>query len=304
MTEKRFDGRVAIVTGSGGGLGLEHASLLAARGAKLVINDIGGALDGTGGSAGAAETAAASIVSAGGEAIADTNSVATTAGARALVDAALAAFGRVDIVINNAGILRDKSLRKLAAEDFDAVIAVHLKGSFNVTQAAFGPMVEQAYGRIVNTTSPAGLYGNFGQANYSSAKAGLVGLTRTAAIEGARAGIKVNAVSPGAYTRMTETLLDQLFEGLGSEVLGPAKVSPLVAWLVHEDCPVTGEVFGAVGGLFTRVIIAETRGIFEDSPTVESVAGRFDEMLATDDFAIPRNVTDSMQPLLAHLPKG
>jgi len=301
VSDKRFDGKVAIVTGSGGGLGFEHAKLLASRGASVVINDLGGSLSGSGADESAAARAAAQIVATGGTAIADGHSVATPEGAQALVKLALESFGRLDILVNNAGILRDKSLTKATPEDFDQVIAVHLRGSFLMTQAAFEPMRSQNYGRIVNTSSPAGLYGNFGQMNYSAAKMGLVGLTRTTALEGARYGINANAISPSAFTRMTEGLMAQLFDGGGAEALDPAKVSPLVAWLCHEECQLSGEVFGVGGGLVTRVFVAETKGHFEEKPTIESVAAHMGEIRAEAGYIVPENVGDSFAPLLKYL---
>jgi NAD(P)-dependent dehydrogenase (short-subunit alcohol dehydrogenase family) len=301
VSEKRFEGKVAIVTGSGGGLGFEHARLLASRGASVVVNDLGGSVSGSGADGGAAKRAASEITSAGRRAVADSHSVSTPEGAAAVVQTALDSFGRVDILVNNAGILRDKSLTKLTPEDFDAVLAVHLRGSFLMTKAALEPMRAQGYGRIVNTSSPAGLYGNFGQTNYSSAKMGLIGLTRTTALEGARFGIQANAISPAAFTRMTESLISELPGGNGAEALSPAKVSPLVAWLCHEGCQLTGEVFGVGGGLVTRIFVAETPGIFEAVPTIESIAARMEEIRAEEGYIVPGNVGDSFAPILKRL---
>ncbi|MXP24182.1 SDR family NAD(P)-dependent oxidoreductase [Gordonia sp. HNM0687] len=300
MSEKRFDGRVAVITGAGGGLGFEHARLFASRGAHVVINDIGGSVTGDGSDRGAAQRAADEIIALGGSAVADANSVSTPAGAAELIETALEAFGGVDIVVNNAGILRDKSLLKVKPNDFRAVLDVHLLGTFLVTQAAFGHMRAKGYGRFVNTASPAGLYGNFGQANYSAAKAGIVGLTRTVSIEGAKFGISANAISPAAHTRMTENLLGQLFDGASADVLDAAKVSPVVAWLSHEDTDVTGQVFGTAGGLVTKVFIAETKGIFEANPTIENIAAREAEILDEQGYLVPEDVGASMAPLLEH----
>ena len=301
MSELRFDDQVVIVTGAAGGLGLAHARLLAARGASLVINDVGGALGGESADASRAAAAAAEIVAAGGKAVGDSNSVASPEGAAALVETALREYGRVDAVINNAGILRDKSIAKMPLDTFEAVLAVHLLGSFLVTQAALGHMRDRGYGRIVNTTSPAGLYGNFGQANYASAKAGLVGLTKTIAVEGARYGITANAVSPGAMTRMTEGIADQLFGASSADLLSAERVSPVVAWLAHRECTVSGEVFGAVGGMVTRIVIGETAGVFERDLTPEIVAARISDIMAIDNLSIPRTVADTMAPLLEHV---
>ena len=204
MTELGFDGKVAIITGAGGGLGKQHALLLASRGALVVVNDLGGAVDGTGADVGAAQLVVDEINAAGGEAVADANSVATPEGGAAIVQTAIDAFGRVDIVVNNAGILRDKSFDNMNPELLDPVIDVHLRGAFHVTQPAWKHMREQNYGRIVSTSSSSGLFGNFGQANYGAAKMGLVGFTRVLAVEGAKYGIKANAIAPLALTRMTE----------------------------------------------------------------------------------------------------
>src|ERR671925_1543572 len=207
MSDVGFEGRVAIITGAGGGLGREHALLLAARGAKVVVNDLGGAVDGTGGSAGPAERTAKEIEGLGGVAVADSNTVATPEGGQAIVDTALDAFGRVDIVINNASILRDKAFHNLTPELLDPVLDVHLKGAFHVTRPAWARMREAGYGRVLLTASNAGILGNFGQSNYGAAKMGLVGLARVLAQEGVRYGIRVNVLAPIARTCMTEELL-------------------------------------------------------------------------------------------------
>jgi NAD(P)-dependent dehydrogenase (short-subunit alcohol dehydrogenase family) len=212
MSDVGFEGRVAIITGAGGGLGREHALLLASRGAQVVVNDLGGAVDGTGSSAGPAQQVVNEIEGLGGAAVADGNSVATQEGAEAMVKTALDAFGRVDIVINNAGILRDKSFANMTPDLWDAVIAVHLTGAYNVTRAAWPHLREQAYGRIVSTSSAAGIFGNFGQANYGAAKMGIVGLTHVWAQEGGKYNIRANAIAPVARTRMTEDLLGPLVE--------------------------------------------------------------------------------------------
>src|SRR4029077_17436716 len=198
-----FDGRVAVVTGAGGGLGRSHALELARRGAQVVVNDLGGAVDGTGGSASAAEQGVGEIRAAGGEAVANADSVATPDGGTAIVECALDTFGRIDIVVNNAGILRDAAFKNVTPELLDAVIDVHLKGAFNVLRTAWPVLREQNYGRVVNTSSGSGLFGNFGQSNYGAAKAGLMGLTRVLSIEGARNNVMVNAIAPIARTRMT-----------------------------------------------------------------------------------------------------
>ena len=256
MTELGFDGQVAIITGAGGGLGKQHALLLASRGALVVVNDLGGAVDGTGADVGAAQLVVDEITAAGGEAVADANSVATPEGGAAIVQTAIDAFGRVDIVVNNAGILRDKSFSNMTSELFDPVIDVHLRGAFHVTQPAWKHMRERSYGRIISTSSSSGLFGNFGQANYGAAKMGLVGFTRVLSVEGAKYGITANAIAPFALTRMTESLLGPL-----GEKVAPELVSPLVAYLAHESCTATGRVFSVGGGRVAEVFIGEAQGL-------------------------------------------
>lgn len=291
MTELRFDGRVAIVTGAGHGLGRQHALELAARGAKVVVNDLGGARDGTGASAGPAQEVVEEIKKNGGEAIADAGNVATEEGARGLVQAALDGFGKIDIVVNNAGILRDKSFKNMSAEEYDAVIAVHLRGSFLVAQAAFGHMRDQAYGRIINTSSPAGLFGNFGQANYSTAKMGLVGFTRTLGIEGAKYNIKANAIAPVAYTRMTEDLFPAEFK----DTMGADKVTPLVVYLAHESNETTGEVYTVGGGWIGRAFVAQGPGwAKKDGLSVEDVAANWEAINTMEGFTVPKNPGEQM----------
>jgi NAD(P)-dependent dehydrogenase (short-subunit alcohol dehydrogenase family) len=244
MAEIGFDGKVAIVTGAGGGLGKQHALLLASRGARVVVNDLGGSVSGEGADKGPAEQAAQEIRDLGGEAVSDSNSVSTPEGGAAIVQTALDAYERIDIVINNAGILRDKSFHNLTPDLLDPVIDVHLKGAFYVTRPAWIKMREQGYGRVISTSSNSGILGNFGQSNYGAAKMGLVGLTRVLAAEGAKYNIKVNAIAPLARTRMTEDVL-----GDAVAQLDPELVSPVVAWLAHEEVPVTGEVYTVGGGI-------------------------------------------------------
>lgn len=288
----RFDDRVAIVTGAGHGLGRSHALLLADRGAKVIVNDLGGALDGTGASTGPAADVVELITKNGGQAVVSTDNVATPEGAQAIVSAAVDAFGRIDIVVNNAGILRDKSFGKMTVEDFDNVLAVHVRGSYLVSRAAYPYMKEAGYGRVVNTSSPAGLFGNFGQANYSTAKMGLVGLTKTIGIEGARNGIKANAIAPIAWTRMTESILPAEFEAKFS----PERVSALVAYLVHDSCEVTGEVFSVGGGRVARVFVAEGPGWKGDDLTPEAVADNWESVMAEQPYVL--TAADSMKAML------
>ena len=295
MTQLGYDGKVAIITGAGGGLGRQHALLLARRGALVVVNDLGGAVDGTGANVGAAQKVVDEITAAGGEAVADTNSVATPEGGAAIVQSAIDAFGRVDIVINNAGILRDKSFHNMGSDLVDPVLDVHLRGAFHVTQPAWVRMREQGYGRIVSTSSAAGIFGNFGQANYGAAKMGLVGFTNVLAVEGAKYNIKANAIAPLALTRMTENIMG----GLGDK-LDPALVTPVVAWLVHEDCPVTGEVYSVGGGRVARVFIGEAPGYYKADLTPEDVAANVEAIRATEGYAIPNNLGDETALYLAY----
>ena len=267
MTDMRFDGRVAIITGAGGGLGRSHALELALRGASVLVNDLGGALDGSGCSLLAADRVVAEIISLGGIAAANHDSVDTAEGGEAIVQAAIDAFGRVDIVVNNAGIIRDKAYHKMDADMIRSVVGVHLLGALYVSQPAYRLMREQGYGRIVNTSSASGLFGNFGQANYGAAKAGLAGLTRVLALEGDGHGIKVNAIAPIAATRMTKDILG---EELARKV-SPETVSPLVAYLAHEECAVNGHIYSVAGGRIARIFVAETRGMVFDENTPENI---------------------------------
>ena len=285
MADLGFDGKVAIITGAGGGLGREHALLLASRGALVVVNDLGGAVDGTGSDKGAAERVVDEIKAAGGDAVADTNSVATPEGGEAIVQSAIDAFGRVDIVINNAGILRDKAFHNLTPELLEPVLDVHLKGAFNVTRPAWVRMREQGYGRIISTSSAAGIFGNFGQTNYGAAKMGLVGFTRVLAVEGAKFNIKANAIAPLAMTRMTEAIL-----GAFGDKLAPGLVSPIVGYLAHESCEATGRVFSVGGGRVAEVFIGETPGYYQADLGLDDVAANFETITSRDGYAVPANL--------------
>ena len=296
MADLSFDGKVAVVTGAGGGLGREHALLLASRGAQIVVNDLGGSVSGEGeGSTGPAQTVAQEIEDAGGVAVADTNSVSTPQGGEAIVKTAVEAFGRVDILINNAGILRDKTFHNMTDDLLGPVLDVHLKGAFYVTRPAWVHMREQGYGRVVNTSSNSGILGNFGQSNYAAAKMGLVGLTRVLAAEGAKYNIRANAVAPVAKTRMTEELLGPL-----ADKLDPKLVSPLVAWLCHEDCPVTGEVYSAAGGRIARFFIGLTEGYYNAGLTLEDVRDHFGEIRSEDGYVVPSGPGDEFAQLMKH----
>jgi NAD(P)-dependent dehydrogenase (short-subunit alcohol dehydrogenase family) len=285
MTDLGFDGKVAIITGAGGGLGREHALLMASRGALVVVNDLGGAVDGSGSDKGAAERVVDEIKAAGGEAVANADSVATPEGGAAIVKTAIDAFGRVDIVVNNAGILRDKAFHNMTPDLVDPVLAVHLKGAFNVTQAAWPHMREHGYGRVVSTSSAAGIFGNFGQANYGAAKMGLVGFTRVLAIEGAKYNIKANAIAPLALTRMTESIMGAL-----GDKLDPALVTPLVTYLASDECEPTGRIFSVGGGRVAEVFIAETKGYHHASLSPEDVRDNWATITDQAGYAVPANL--------------
>ncbi len=298
MADLRFDGRVAVVTGAGQGLGRQHALGLAARGAKVVVNDLGGAVDGTGASSGPAAGVAEEIRKSGGTAVPNSYDVATPGGAEAIVAAAISEFGQVDIVINNAGILRDKSFMKMTAGEFDAVLAVHLRGSFLVTHAAWPHLRARAYGRVVMTSSPAGLFGSFGQANYASAKMGLIGLAKTLAVEGAKYGIKVNAIAPVAYTRMTADLFPPELQAS----LGPEFVTPLVCYLAHEECTSTGQVYSVAGGRVARVFVAEGPGwVKKGELTPEDVREAWKQINAEQPQIVPADAGEQTAALLRAL---
>jgi NAD(P)-dependent dehydrogenase (short-subunit alcohol dehydrogenase family) len=296
MADLGFDGKVAIITGAGGGLGRSHALELAKRGALVVVNDLGGSVDGTGENASAAQKVVDEITAAGGEAVANHDTVSTPEGGEAIVQTAMDAFGRVDIVINNAGILRDKAFHNMVPDLLNPVLDVHLKGAFYVTRPAFVRMREQGYGRIISTSSAAGIFGNFGQTNYGAAKMGLVGLTRVLAIEGAKFNIKANAIAPLAATRMTEDIL-----GPNADALGPEFVTPVVTFLAHESCPSTGEVFAVGGGHVARVFVGITPGFVDKHLSAESVRDHFEEIRDEDGYAVPANLNEQVMLTLKAL---
>ena len=271
MADLRFDGRVAVVTGAGRGLGRSYAMLLASRGAKVVVNDPGGSLAGEGMDAVPADHVVGEITVAGGQAVACTESVTTREGGDAIIRTALEHYGRLDILIHNAGNVRRGSLKEMSHEDFDAVLDVHLRGAFNVVRPAFPVMCEAGYGRIVLTSSIGGLYGNHGVANYAAAKSGVIGLSNVAALEGAAEGVRCNVIVPAAVTRMAEGIDTSAYPPMGSEL-----VAPVVGWLAHETCSVTGEVFIALAGRVARAVIAESPGVHRPTWTVEDVGEHLD----------------------------
>ncbi len=273
MSELRFDGRVAVVTGAGQGLGRAYAGLLAARGAKVVVNDLGCAMSGDGSDASVAQAAVDEIVAAGGEAVASTDTVATAEGGKAIIAKALDTWGRIDILVHNAGIVRRAPFREMDAETFDTILAVHLRGGFHVAQPAFVAMEKAGYGRIVMASSIAGLYGVETQANYSSAKGGLLALMRAIHEEGKASGIQANAIVPGGATRMAGTI-----DLANSPDLSPDLVAPMVAWLAHENCTQSGEIMIGTAGRMARAVVVESPGVYRTSWTIEQVAADLAEI--------------------------
>jgi NAD(P)-dependent dehydrogenase (short-subunit alcohol dehydrogenase family) len=282
VPELRFDNRVAVITGAGRGLGRSYALLLASRGAKVVVNDTGGSLKGEGTSAGPADEVVAEIRSAGGEAVACSASVSTPEGASAIVKAALDHYGRIDILIHNAGIVRAASLKQMTLEDFDAVLDVHLRGAFLIVRSAFVPMCNAGYGRVVLTSSIGGLYGNHRVANYGVAKAGLIGLSNVIALEGAAEGVKCNLIVPGAVTRMAEGLDTSAYPPMSPEL-----VAPVVGWLAHESCSISGEMLISIAGRVAKAFIGESRGVYRGAWSVEQIAEQMDAIRNADAPFIP-----------------
>ena len=295
MNEHRFEGRVAIVTGAGRGIGRAHALLLAARGARVVVNDLGGSTDGEGADDAPASAVASEITAAGGTAVVDTSDVATTAGAQALVDTAVERFGRVDIVVNNAGIVRWAGFPEADAENLERHLSVHVGGSFHTTRAAWPHMVEEGYGRVVMTAS-AGMFGLPNNVSYAAAKGAVVGLTRSLATAGSRHGIKVNLIAPAAATRMGS-------DARTEAQMPPELVAPMVAFLAHESCPVTGEMYAAGAGRFARIFIASTAGYVHGgaAPTVEDVAGNWAAINDEAGYYVPADLMAWSAAFLAHL---
>jgi NAD(P)-dependent dehydrogenase (short-subunit alcohol dehydrogenase family) len=288
----RFDNRVAIVTGAGNGLGRAHAMLLASRGARVVVNDPGGAVDGKGGDHAAADKVVAEIKAAGGQAVPNYDSVADARTAANIVKTAVDSFGTVDIVVNNAGVLRDKTFHNMTIEDFDFVVKVHFLGTAYVTHAAWPIMRAKAYGRVVVTSSNSGIYGNFGQANYGGAKLAVVGFMNALRLEGQKYNVLVNALAPVAGTRMTESLLTP--EMLAR--LDPAFVSPMVAYLCSEQCQRTGEIWSAGAGSFARIEYREAPGLRIEgrAPTIEDVESNIDKIADLSTNRVFRTSTEEV----------
>lgn len=287
----RFDGRVAVVTGAGGGIGRAHALLLASRGAKVVVNDLARA-DTTRGVDSAADRVVAEIQAAGGEAVASYSSVSEPDSAKEIIETALTAFGGVHIVVNNAGILRDRSFAKMTFEDFDLVLRVHLQGTAYVTKAAWPYLVEQKFGRVVLTSSASGLAGSYGQANYGAAKAGMIGLMNNLKNEGAKSGVLINAVTPVAATQMTEGLLPREM----ADIISPDHIAPAVAWLCSDACNVTGQNISAGGSHYASIHVVKTRGVVLDPrqpATIEAFAAARDAIFELEGATLYQGTFDS-----------
>ena len=277
MSELRFDNRVAVITGAGRGLGRAYALLLASKGAKVVVNDLGGSLKGDGVDASPAQQVVDEIKAAGGEAIANTDSVATPEGGKAIIQTALDQYGRIDILIHNAGNVRYGSLKELSYEDFESVLSVHLRGAFHVVRPAFPLMSDAGYGRIILTSSIGGLYGNQRVTNYGMSKAVMIGLCNVAALEGAPHNVKCNLIVPGAVTRMAEGIDISAYPPMQPELVAPA-----VGWLAHESCSISGEMLIAMAGRIARAFIGESEGVYQPEWTIDQVGQRIDAIRNTD----------------------
>ena len=295
----RFDDRVAVITGAGNGLGRAHAHLLAARGAKVVVNDLGGDVLGEGASPGPADRVVEEIRAAGGEAVASAASVVTPEGGSSIVQTALDTYGRLDVLVNNAGVLDTQDLLTSSDDHIDRTLDTHLRGAFSVTRPALAHMLEQGYGRIVNTSSGAVLGSPVGLA-YQSAKSGLIAFTRALALVGADRGIRVNAVLPTAYTRMTDSIPDPGFRSFMEQRFTPDRVAATVALLAHETFPHTGELFLSGAGRMARLFLGVTQGYINDDPTPEDFADHLDQIMETDGYFVP---ADRGSEFASYLPK-
>ena len=299
MSDVRFDGRVAIITGAGGGLGKSHALELAKRGAQIVVNDLGGSVDGSGSGSAAADVVVKEIEEAGGTAVANYDSVASKDGGEAIIATAMENFGQVDILFNNAGILRDKSFAKMSEAEMTLVLDVHLRGGFYISQPAFRVMKERGYGRIVHTASAAGVFGNFGQANYGAAKMGLVGLSNVLAQEGAKYNIMSNVIAPIAMTRMTTGIMGDM--GMN---LDPAYVTSMVAYLCSEACELSHEIFSVGAGRYARVFIGACQGYTntaEGGVSVEEVRDNIEQIRDPEGYTIPGSAAEEMMEAMKAL---
>lgn len=279
MTEFRYDNRVAVITGAGRGLGRAYAELLASRGCKVVVNDNGASIVGDKTTESPAEEVARAIKTAGGDAVTCAASVATEAGGKAIIQAAMDTYGRIDILIHSAGNVRRGSMSDMKYDDFCSVIDVHMMGAYHVTRAAFPVMKEQGFGRVVLTSSIGGIYGNYDVVNYSMAKAAMIGLSNVIALEGKEHNIKSNVILPGALTRMAEGLDTSQYPPME-----PEKVAPVVAWLCHEDCPVSGEMYFSVAGRVARALVTETPGVYRPEWSIEDVESNIDAIRSDEDL--------------------
>jgi NAD(P)-dependent dehydrogenase (short-subunit alcohol dehydrogenase family) len=303
MTVRRFDGRVAVITGAGRGLGRSYAKFLAAKGARVIVNDVGASLNGNGSNAGPANDTAAEIKAAGGEAAACSATVATLEGGKAIIEAALDVYGRIDILIHNAGNVRYGSLEEITYEDFKAVVDVHLMGAFHVVRPAFPLMCKAGYGRVVLTSSIGGLYGNYNVVNYGMSKAGMIGLNNVIALEGASKGVKSNIILPGAVTRMAEGLDTSQYPPMDPEL-----VAPVVGWLAHESCSITGEMLVSMAGRVARAFVAETEGVYRPSWSIDDVADQIDAIRDASKLwmlsPVPSGFSDHLQRSFEMARKG
>jgi NAD(P)-dependent dehydrogenase (short-subunit alcohol dehydrogenase family) len=301
VNKHSFEGRVAVVTGAGRGIGRAHTLLLADRGASVVVNDLGGSIEGAGADPEVASSVAEEIVAAGGVAIADSSDVSTAEGAQALVDAAVREFGRVDILVNNAGIIRWAGFPAADSDNLARHLAVHTNGSFHTARAAWPHMVEQSYGRIVMTTST-GIFGLPQNLSYATAKGAVIGMARSLATAGLALGIKINLIAPAAFTRMAGRAADSA-PGEAPPEMSPDLVAPMVAFLAHEDCPVTGEIYAAGGGRFARIFIASTEGYVDPNlcPTIEDVAANWAAINDETGYYVPTDLMTWSAAFMTHL---